>query len=135
MRVRNTGTGICKNFPGSAGRQARSRLAWLDIALPQRGVETLIDTFPAVFRLLRSKDVSLPPFSVTSTLPSIMNGGKDFSAWSKKDDLLYQTLRIPVETVLERDGFGLADILTKLNVSRRSEAKTAAKKLRLIPED
>ena len=26
-------------------------------------------------------------------------------------------------------------ILTKLNVSRRSEAKTAAKKLRLIPED
>ena len=26
-------------------------------------------------------------------------------------------------------------ILTKLNVSRRSEAKTAAKKLRLIPDD
>ena len=93
----------------AAGRQARSRLAWLDIALPQRSVETLIDTFPAVFRLLRSKDVSLPPFSVTSTLPSIMNGGKDFSAWSKKDDLLYQTLRIPVEAVLGRDGFGLAD--------------------------
>ena len=93
----------------AAGRQARSRLAWLDIALPQRSVETLIDTFPAVFCLLRSKDVSLPPFSVTSTLPSIMNGGKDFSAWSKKDDLLYQTLRIPVETVLGRDGFGLAD--------------------------
>jgi len=93
----------------AAGRQARSRLAWLDIALPQRSVETLIDTFPAVFRLLRSKDVSLPPFSVTSTLPSIMNGGKDFSAWSKKDDLLYQTLRIPVEAVLGKDGFGLAD--------------------------
>ena len=93
----------------AAGRQARSRLAWLDIALPQRSVEALIETFPAVFRLLRSRDVSLPPFSVTSTLPSIMNGGKDFSAWSKRDDLLYQTLRIPVEAVLGKDGFALAD--------------------------
>ena len=93
----------------AAGKQARSRLAWLDIALPQRSAEMLTDTFPAVFRLLCSKDVSLPPFSVTSTLPSIMNGGKDFSAWSKKDDLLYQTLRIPVEAVLGKDGFSLAD--------------------------
>ena len=94
----------------AAGKQARSRLAWLDIALPQRSADTLIETFPAVFRLLCSKDVSLPPFSVTSTLPSIMNGGKDFSAWSKKDDLLYRTLRIPVEAVLGKDGVGLADI-------------------------
>ena len=94
----------------AAGKQARSRLAWLDIALPQRNVETLTETFPVVFRLLRGKEVSLPPFSVTSTLPSIMNGGKDFSTWSKKDDLLYQTLRIPVEAVLGKDGFGLADI-------------------------
>ena len=93
----------------AAGKQARSRLAWLDIALPQRSVETLIDTFPAVFRLLRSRDISLPPFSVTSTLPSIMNGGKDFSTWSKRDDLLYQTLRVPAEAVLGKDGFGAAD--------------------------
>ena len=93
----------------AAGRQARSRLAWLDISLPQRKVENLIDTFPAVFRLLRNKEITLPPFSVTSTLPSIMNGGKDFSPWSKVDDLLYTTLRVPVEAVLGRDGVGLAD--------------------------
>ena len=49
------------------------------------------------------------PFSVTSTLPSLMNGGKDFSLWSRKDDLLYKTLRLPVEKVLGRDGVGLAD--------------------------
>ena len=93
----------------AAGKQARSRLAWLDISLPQRGVEGLTETIPAVFRLMTNKEVSLPSFSVTSALPSIMNGGKDFSAWSKRDDLLYQTLRIPVETILGRDGVGLAD--------------------------
>ena len=93
----------------AAGKQARSRLAWLDISLPQRGVESLIDTIPAVFRLMTNKEVNLPAFSVTSALPSIMNGGKDFSAWSKKDDLLYQTIRIPVEAVLGKDSVGLAD--------------------------
>ena len=93
----------------AAGRQARGRLAWLDISLPQRGVKRLTDTIPAVFRLLMNKEVTLPSFSVTSALPSIMNGGKDFSPWSKKDDLLYHTMRIPVEAVLGRDGVGLAD--------------------------
>lgn len=93
----------------AAGKQARSRLAWLDISLPQRGVEGLTETIPAVFRLMTNKEVSLPSFSVTSALPSIMNGGKDFSAWSERDDLLYQTLRIPVEAILGRDGVGLAD--------------------------
>ena len=93
----------------AAGKQARSRLAWLDISLPQRGVNGLTETIPAVFRLPMNKEVTLPSFSVTSALPSIMNGGKDFSPWSKKDDLLYRTMRIPVEAVLGRDGVGLAD--------------------------
>ena len=93
----------------AAGKQARGRLAWLDISLPQRGVNGLTETIPAVFRLLMNKEVTLPSFSVTSALPSIMNGGKDFSVWSKRDDLLYQTLRAPVEAVLGRDGVGLAD--------------------------
>ena len=93
----------------AAGQQARGRLAWLDISLPQRGVKRLTDTIPAVFQLLTNKELSLPSFSVTSALPSIMNGGKDFSPWSKKDDLLYRTMRIPVEAVLGRDGVGLAD--------------------------
>ena len=93
----------------AAGKQARSRLAWLDISLPQRGVNGLTETIPAVFRLLMNKEVTLPSFSVTSALPSIMNGGKDFSEWSKKDDLLYKTLRLPVEAVLGRDSVCLAD--------------------------
>lgn len=146
------------------------------------------------------KEVTLPSFSVTSALPSIMNGGKDFSAWSKKDDLLYKTLRLPVEAVLGRDGdkawrkrlmaavrtqaafyphfleprlapgeeltptelqilhllcadksnaeiaqimdvklptvkTHVSHILEKLDVKRRAEAKTAAKKLHLVQDD
>ncbi len=117
----------------AAGKQARSRLAWLDISLPQRGVNGLTETIPAVFRLLMNKEVTLPSFSVTSALPSIMNGGKDFSEWSKKDDLLYKTLRLPVETVLGRDGVGLADCAIAESKFEKGE-DVAGRMLSLLPQ-
>lgn len=117
----------------ATGKQARSRLAWLDISLPQRGVNGLTETIPAVFRLLMNKEVTLPSFSVTSALPSIMNGGKDFSEWSKKDDLLYKTLRLPVETVLGRDGVGLADCAIAESKFEKGE-DVAGRMLSLLPQ-
>ena len=122
----------CCRKDDAAGKQARSRLAWLDISLPQRGVEGLAETIPAVFRLLTNKEVSLPPFSVTSALPSIMNGGKDFSPWSKKDDLLYNTIRVPVEAVLGRDGVGLPDCAIAESKFEKGE-NISSRMLTLIP--
>ena len=116
----------------AAGKQARSRLAWLDISLPQRGVEGLTETIPAAFRLMMNKEITLPPFSVTSALPSIMNGGKDFSEWSKRDDLLYHTLRAPVEAILGRDGVGLADCAIAESKFEKGEDISACM-LALIP--
>lgn len=87
----------------------RAKLAYLDIGLPQRSSKKLIDVVVNAFRLITDKKIKIPQFSVTSTLPSIMNGGKDFCEWSKKDEFLYTTLRKPLEVVLGRDGVGLAD--------------------------
>ena len=122
----------CRKKQDPAARQARSRLAWLDISLPQRGVEGLIKTIPAVFRLLTDKEITLPSFSVTSTLPSIMNGGKDFSEWSRRDDLLYQTIRVPVEAILGRDGVGLPDCAIAESKFEKGEDITA-RMLALMP--
>ena len=88
---------------------ACGKLAYLDIGLPQRGSRSLVRVIDGVFRVMLDKQLKVPSFSVTSTLPSIMNGGKDFCEWSKRDDLLYATMRAPVEAVLGRDGVGLAD--------------------------
>ena len=109
----------------AAGRQARGRLAWLDISLPQRGVTDLTAIIPAAYRLLVNKEVVLPAFSVTSALPSIMNGGKDFSEWSRRDDLLYQTIRTPVEAILGRDGVGLPDCAIAESKFEKGEDITA----------
>ena len=114
-----------------AAKEARSRLAYLDIALPQRGTGGLVQTISDVFRLMTDRKIKLPPFSVTSTLPSIMNGGKDFSPWSKHDDLLYATMRIPVEAVLGKDGVGLAECAITESKFEKGE-DVSAKMLTLV---
>ncbi len=90
-------------------KSVQAKLAYLDIGLPQRGSKGLIEVIDSVFRVITDKQLKLPSFSVTSTLPSIMNGGKDFCEWSKKDDLLYAAMQMPLKTVLGRDGVGLLD--------------------------
>ena len=122
----------CRAKSDAAGRQARGRLAWLDISLPQRGVTDLTAIIPAAYRLLVNKEVTLPAFSVTSALPSIMNGGKDFSEWSRRDDLLYQTIRVPVEAILGRDGVGLPDCAIAESKFEKGEDITA-RMLALMP--
>ena len=93
----------------AARKHAKSRLVWLDISLPQRSVSDLIAAAPQIFTRIRRSEIELPAFSVTSSLPSLMNGGKDFSDWSRQDELLYRTLRLPMETIFGRDSVGMAD--------------------------
>lgn len=89
--------------------QARSCLVWLDISLPQRGVETLAEAFPKISRMVRRKELVLQSFSATSGLPSIVNGGKDFSDWCTKDDQMFKTMSGPLQSVLGKYGVGLAE--------------------------
>lgn len=93
----------------AAFKEAKSRLMWLEIALPQRGVADVADMLTNAFALLKKNRIALPPLSVTSNLPSIMNGGKDFSPWSKRDDFLYAAMKLPVEVVIAKDSIGFAD--------------------------
>ena len=91
------------------GKLCRSKLTYLDIALPQRGSQGIVDILLRLFHVLKDKPLRESTFSVTSTLPSLMNGGKDFCAWSKRDDVLATTLAKPLTAVLGADGVGLAD--------------------------
>ena len=92
---------------GSEKREAKSRLLYLKIALPHTGSTGLIDIFKNADLLLRDRKAVLPEFSVTSNLPSLMNGGKDFCEWSKHDKELARGIGIPVAFVLGKYGKGL----------------------------
>lgn len=92
---------------GGAKREAQSRLAYLDIGLPHRGSADTKEILLRIPALLFDKGISLPEFSVTSNMPSIMNGGKDFCHWSKNDRVLASTIGPLLERVLGRYGKGL----------------------------
>lgn len=86
------------------------KLLYLNIVLPQKGITGNINTFKNTLFTLFNKKIELPVFSITSNLPSVMNGGKDFSKWSKNDDFLHSNMRKSLEFILGRGGVGLADV-------------------------
>ena len=94
----------------SMGKEARSRLLYLKISLPHTGTENMIDLLKNADLLIHNKKVVLPELSVTSNLPSMMNGGKDFCEWSKRDTELALTIGKPVEFVLGKYGKGLVSL-------------------------
>ncbi len=92
---------------GGVRREAQSRLSYLDIGLPHRGSRDVLTVMKSIPALLFDKGNCLPEFSVTSNLPSTMNGGKDFCHWSPDDTVLAKTVGPLVERVLGRYGKGL----------------------------
>ena len=95
---------------GSPGREARSRLLYLKIGLPHTGTVNMVDLLKNADILLRDRKAALPELSVTSNLPSVMNGGKDFCEWSKRDRELAGSIGKPVSFVLGKYGKGLVSL-------------------------
>ncbi|MGN0142362.1 MAG: LuxR C-terminal-related transcriptional regulator [Roseburia sp.] len=99
-----------KERTGGMRRAAETRLLYLDIALPHRGIIRMTDLLKRAGVLLTERKTVLPEFSVTSNLPSMMNGGKDFCEWSRKDKELARTIGKLLTLVLGKYGKGLVNL-------------------------
>lgn len=95
---------------GSAKKAAKGQLVYLDIGLPHRGSSALVDILKNAGTLLMNRNISLPEFSVTSNLPSQMNGGKDFCEWSRRDKELAKSIGKIIEFTLGKYGKGLVNL-------------------------
>ena len=96
---------------GGQRREARSRLIYLKIELPHRGSMDMIDLIKNADLFLREWRSTLPDLSVTSNLPSMMNGGKDFCEWSRKEREMVVSIGKPVEFILGKYGKGLVSLI------------------------
>ncbi len=99
-----------KEKTGGMKRAAEIRLLYLDIALPHRGILRMTDLLKRAGVLLTERKMVLPEFSVTSNLPSMMNGGKDFCEWSRKDKELAKSIGKVISLVLGKYGKGLVNL-------------------------
>lgn len=94
---------------GGERQEAKSRLCYLDISLPHRGSRGMLHIMKQIPGMLFDRGIPLPEFSVTSNLPSTMNGGKDFCHWSKYDRELAVSMGKLVQRILGRYGKGLVN--------------------------
>ena len=101
---------FARTATGGTKREAQSRLCYLDIGLPHRGSRDVLKIMLRAPAMLLDQGVRLPEFSVTSNVPSTMNGGKDFCRWSRSDRALARTVGPLVERVLGSYGKGLTKI-------------------------
>lgn len=92
------------------GKRVRGLLTYLELARPHTGSGNLLQNLPSVLKQLSENDLVLPEMSVTSNLPSVLHGGKDFSHLIVNDQKAYDELREPVEKLLGRYGVGIGDI-------------------------
>ncbi len=98
------------NKEDSNYKVAISKVYYLDIALPHKGSSNIASLIVKAAKIMITNNEKIQEFSVTSNMPSLLNGGKDFCIWMKHDRQLHQNLRGAVEKVLGKFGVGLADI-------------------------
>lgn len=84
---------------GGQRREAIERLAYLDISLPHRGNSRTMELMKSFPEKLYERGMTLPPISVTTNMPSFMEGGKDF--WMYAEDF-----QNPEERRILEEGFG-----------------------------
>lgn len=99
-----------KSQTGSAQKEARARLFYLDIALPQRGAGGMADMLKKAWMFITERKTTIPELSLTNNQPSMMDGGKDFCEWSKRDRELAGSIGKIVELLLGRFGKGLINL-------------------------
>lgn len=99
-----------KEKTGGMKKAAETRILYLDIALPHRGIVKMTDLLKRAGIFFTERRTILPEFSITSNLPSMMNGGKDFCEWSKKDKELARSIGKVVSLVLGKYGKGLVSL-------------------------
>ena len=95
---------------GSEKREIQVGIAYLDIALPHRGSVNTLETIKNQYILMKDKSPTFPELSVTSNIPSMLNGGKDFCEWSKRDREILRTTGKVLSTVLGSHGKGFVSL-------------------------
>lgn len=90
-------------------RVANANLAYLDLALPHRRLISLTDAVGALAKVNASDDPELTP-SMTSAMPSIINGGRDLSPWVPTDEKTCVLIGKLVERALGRLAVGCIEV-------------------------
>ena len=91
-------------------KAARAYRCYLDIGLPHRAGAGMIRIMKSTLRLMHEHGFELPEFSVTDNIPSLLDGGLDYSEWTRSAGRILGFMEGVLERLLGRHGKGLTDV-------------------------
>lgn len=91
-------------------REARKRLAYLDISLVHRSAERRVEGLYLAASLVKKEGIHLPELSFTGNSPSIANGGLDFSHWLNMDKRYAATFKSQMQGMFGKFGKALVTV-------------------------
>ena len=99
-----------KESQGRKKKEVQSWVTFLDLSLPHRGSEGMISNIKKTGMLLANRQITIPELCVTANAPSMINGGKDFSEWTRHDNEIMATTGKVLSAVLGKYGPGLIEL-------------------------
>lgn len=102
--------GKAKALSGRAQKIAKSYLTYLDIACIHKSSKNVLPILKSMATAVFDKSITVPEWALTCNGPTIMNGGKDFCEWSKKDVEIYKALEIPFRRIFGKSSAGMPEL-------------------------
>lgn len=99
-----------KTLSGRAQKTAKSYLTYLDIACIHKPQKNVLPILKSIATAVFDKSIIVPEWALTCNGPTIMNGGRDFCEWSKKDTEIYSALEIPFRRIFGKSSAGMPDL-------------------------
>ena len=95
---------------GKSQKVAKRYLTYLDIACIHKPGKNVLQIFKNMFSTVFDPNTRVPEWALTCNGPTLMNGGRDFCEWSKKDSDLYAAMEIPFRKIFGKSGAGMPDL-------------------------
>lgn len=99
-----------KESTGRKKKEVHSWVTFLDLSLPHRGSDGMLSMLKKAWTMLTDRQIVLPELCVTANAPSMINGGKDFSEWTKHDKEIATGMGKILSSVLGKYGPGLIEL-------------------------
>lgn len=87
----------------------KEKILYLDIALPHRGSKNVFEILKSAAQKFIFGKYTLQDIAITGNMPSVLNGGKDFSTYAKDARKIGKFLKKPAEMVMGKAAIGTVD--------------------------
>lgn len=98
------------NLTGRSQKTAKRYLTYLDIACIHKPGKNVLSILKNLTNMVIDRSVIVPEWALTCNAPTIMNGGRDFCEWSKRDTEIYSALEIPFRRIFGKSSAGMPDL-------------------------